>query len=369
MVVLFGLTVDICFNDAGHTKFPVLGKVASGIPSVQLPNVQSLYSVRRLIEPAIIISVIGFVESIVVAKSMAAKHQYSVSANRELFALGVANLGGSFFGTYPTFGSISRTAINDAAGAKSQFAGLLSAAVILLCILVLGPIFYHLPKATMAAIIVVAGVGLIEVDEIMFLYRIRAWKDILILAFVWLSTFILGVELGIAFAFGISIFKVIQTSSVSTLTVLGKIPGTTSYKDVNVFVDAEQYEGLLHVRFEGSLFFANISLLRRLLESLEAIDYVLEDETSPEPIFAVIFDMSRVLEIDASAMAFLRDLIENYVQRHVKVCFVKLSDRNKAMFRRCGLVGKVGEKNFFGKNHSAVLSIIPCVEPVTTYAQ
>jgi MFS superfamily sulfate permease-like transporter len=165
---------------------------------------------------------VGFVESIVAVKIYASKHNYSISPNRELVAMGAANFIGSFFHTYPAFGSLTRSAVGDFLGARSQLFSFISAAIVLVTILALGPIVYYLPRVTMSAIIMIAAYSLIELHDLLFLWKLKAWKEISLLVSTFLITFTLGVDLGIFIGIGISLMLVIAHTSVPHITILGK---------------------------------------------------------------------------------------------------------------------------------------------------
>lgn len=170
---------------------------------------------------AIVICVIGFVESIVVVKLYSTKYNYSVSPNRELVAMGTANLFGSFFRTFPAFGSLTRSAVGDFLGSKSQLFALVSGVVVLITILTLGPVIYFLPRVTMSAIIMVAAYSLIDLQEIRLLFRVKAWKEIALLITTFLITFILGVDTGIFVGVGISLLMVVAKTTVPRISILG----------------------------------------------------------------------------------------------------------------------------------------------------
>lgn len=153
----------------------VLGKDALQ-GGFRAPTLPSPTGIGKLITPALLIAVLGFVESIVVVKHYGGKYGYPVSANRELVAFGVVNITGSLLNCYPTFASMARSQVNDAAGARTQVAGIVTALIILMTIIFFLPLFYWLPKCVMASIVLVAATGLLEFEDVSFLIRIRAWK-------------------------------------------------------------------------------------------------------------------------------------------------------------------------------------------------
>lgn len=200
----------------------VLGDVDSHFDPPRVPSFSVILSDSSgfYLNSAILVVVVGFIEHVVVAKVYADKHNYLVSPNREFVALGATNMIGSFFNCYPTFGSLPRSSLADSLGAVSQFFSLVAAIVILLTIVLMGPLFYFLPKVVMAAIIVVASLGLFEVHDIVFLYQLRAWTDLGLLALTFGLTVGLGIELGIFASLGISILQLIRHTTYPPVTIL-----------------------------------------------------------------------------------------------------------------------------------------------------
>jgi MFS superfamily sulfate permease-like transporter len=203
----------------------ILGDVDSKMDPPRVPSFSIILSDTTgfYLNSAILVVVVGFIEHVVVAKVYADKHNYLVSPNREFVALGATNMVGSFFNCYPTFGSLPRSSLADSLGAVSQFFSLVSAIFILLTILLMGPLFYYLPKVVMSAIIVVASLGLFEFHDVIFLYQLRAWTDLGLLALTFGLTVGLGIELGIFASLGISILQLIRHTTYPPVTILVRV--------------------------------------------------------------------------------------------------------------------------------------------------
>jgi MFS superfamily sulfate permease-like transporter len=241
----------------------------AGFPIPKWPHM-SMTVVSELISDCLLMVIVGFVEATAVSKSLATKHNYTVSSNRELVAFGVANMLGSIFRAYPSFASIPRTSVQDMAGSRTCLTGFLVSWFMLITILFLTPLFYFLPLVSMAAIIFVAAFGLLEVHEAVFLWKTKSWTDLIQFTIALLATFILEVELGILISVGMCIFLVLKHSSAPhTYSVLGRIPYTQNYKDVSKFPDAERIPGILLIRVDEVLYFANISNFKQLLQDIE----------------------------------------------------------------------------------------------------
>lgn len=216
----------------------ILGSTkAKGFLLPSIPAVPEGVSIRALFGTSVLISIIGFVESIVISKQYATKHNYSVSPNRELVAMGVANIFGGLFQAIPAFGSLSRSKINDKAGARTQLAGFITALFVLLAIFFLLPFFYYLPKAVLAGIICVAALSLLSEapHDVKFMWKIRAWKDLGLLLLTFMTTITVSVEAGTLIAIALSFLLVIKTSTYPRITIMGRMPGARGKCNVPIF--------------------------------------------------------------------------------------------------------------------------------------
>ena len=326
----------------------VVGEVPQGLPQPYIPRF-NMADIQALMPTALAIALVGFMESIAVAKAVAAKHGYEVNANQELIALGLANIGGGFFRSYPVTGGFSRTAVNDQAGARSGIASIISAGVIALTLLFLTPLFYYLPKAVLASIIMVAVFGLIDIKEAKFLWRVKR-KDFYLMLVAFLATLSLGIEQGILVAVVISLILVIHRSAYPHIAVLGQLPGTTHYRNIDRYPDAVTIPGVIIIRIDAALYFANIEFVKDFLRKLE-----LQSEV---PIKAVIIDASGINDIDASAVHGLMDIVKEYQSRGIKLYFANVKGPVLDVMKRAGLVDMLGENAFFMDVHTAVSHVV-----------
>ncbi|KAJ3028069.1 UNVERIFIED_CONTAM: hypothetical protein HDU68_002520 [Siphonaria sp. JEL0065] len=260
----------------------VMKDVEGGLRAPQWPVI-TLPRVRYYILSAILIAVIGFVESIVIGKTYASKYNYSVSPNRELVALGVANIVGSFFGGWPAFGSLGRSAVNDAAGGRSQISGFITCVVVLITTVYLLPLFYFLPKAVCSSIIVVAATKLIELHDIRFILQVRAWNDFGLLLLTFFTTLFVSIEVGTLISVGTSLLLVIKHTTKTRIAILGRTlipdPTTGAFKpkfrplsekiNSDTATAIERIDGCLILRIEEGLFFGNSGQLKDRLKRIE----------------------------------------------------------------------------------------------------
>ncbi|RKP27468.1 sulfate transporter family-domain-containing protein, partial [Syncephalis pseudoplumigaleata] len=256
----------------------VLGEVAGAgeFPTIRWPPLHRLSwpQFRSLFTSAALMTVIGFVESVAVTKQHAAKHHYTVSSNRELVALGVANIVGGTLGAFPAFGSMARTKVNDKAGARTQLAGLLTALWVLATGLFLLPSLWYLPLAALAGVVFTAALSLIveAPRELRFMARLHAWRDLFNMLFVFLTTVAVSVEAGMLIVICMSIMLVIRHTTVPRVAAMGRLKGTSdNYRSLQELdpQHAELMDGVLIVRFEEDLYFANCGQLKDRLLRLE----------------------------------------------------------------------------------------------------
>ncbi|KAJ3070802.1 hypothetical protein HDU98_006191 [Podochytrium sp. JEL0797] len=280
LLLVVGSTALSCIFRWDLLGVEVMKDVEGGFKAPSLP-VMTLARVRFYILSAILISVIGFVESIAIAKTYATKYNYPISPNRELVAIGVANILGSCFGGWPAFGSLGRSAVNDAAGARSQIAGLVTAIVVLFATLFLLPLFYFLPKSVCSSIIVVAATKLIEPEDIHFIFKVRAWNDLGLLLLTFLTTLFVSIEVGTLISVGTSLLLVLKHTTKTRIAILGRnihpdtTTGTVKQKFRNMkdhTTDGSTIEpvpGCLILRIEEGLFFGNCGQLKDRLKRIE----------------------------------------------------------------------------------------------------
>ncbi|EPZ33207.1 sulfate transporter domain-containing protein [Rozella allomycis CSF55] len=319
-------------------------------------------SIKHAMSSSLLISIIGFVESIAAGKRFAQKNHYAISANRELVAMGIMNIVGSFFHTYPSFGSLSRTVVNE--NAKSQLSGFISSVIILFTTLFFLPLFKYLPRATMSSVIFVAALKLFEFEPLNFIWQIKAYKELCMFLGTFLITLFISVEAGVIVAVCVSIVLVIKHSTYPRFILMGQIkrddPSQPTqniqnhkFKPISEYPYAERVEKVLIVSFHEPLFFGNTGQLQDRLRRLEELGDLNLHPSDPsqlrEPIEHVIFDIENLTSIDASATHVLLDIIKDYKRRNIGIHFVKCRNTIKPIFLRAGIMTIVGTHCFFRK--------------------
>ncbi len=346
IAVILGIIIVYLFN-LDETGMKIVREVPQGLPSLFLPSMDGGI-IRDLLPIAVTIALVGFMESVAIAKAFQSKskqREYKVIPNQELIGLGLANAIGSFFQAFPTTGGFSRSAVNFQAGAKTGLASIISAILIILTLLFLTPLFYYLPQAILASIIMVAVFGLIDLKEARHLW-VSDRKDFYMLMVTFLSTLLIGIEEGIIVGVILSIGMVIWRVTYPHVAPLGRIPGTDLYRNLYRFPEAEHFEDILIFRFDAQLFFANTSYMTHKLEQLE--------EEHRGNVKLVILSAKAINGVDSTAIHALKDLAAAYKSRGIELYFADAKGPVRDAMVRGGLVKEVGRENFFGAVHEAV---------------
>lgn len=316
----------------------VVGAVPEGLPAFGLPSF-SMDNLSGLIPIALAISLVSFMESIAVAKAMQARHRnYKLDPNQELIALGTANIGGALFQSYPVTGGFSRTAVNDQAGAKTGLASIISAGLIVLTLLFLTPLFYHLPNAILAAVIMVAVFGLVDYQE-----AIHLWKsdktDFALLIVTFIATLALGIEEGIGIGVILSLAMVIYRTTKPHIAILGKVPGTDFYRNVERFKEVKERPDLLIIRFDAELYFANTNFLQdKILELINQRGKSLK---------AIILNAESINHLDSSGVHAISDLIDILKDRNIKLFLAGVIGPVRDTLVKSKLIQKIGVENCY----------------------
>lgn len=336
VAVIFGILAVWIFGLGEQVK--IVGEVPSGLPSFSLPTF-SVETWQALLPTVLTIALVSFMESIAVAKAIQAKHKnYKIDANQELIGLGLANLGGSFFQSFPTTGGFSRTAVNDQAGAKTGMASIISVGLIVLTLLFLTPLFYYLPNAILSSVIMVAVFGLIDFKEPVHLWHSNR-TDFAMLIVTFIATLSLGIEQGIAVGVVLSLVMLIYRTTRPHVAVLGRIPGTDIYRNIERFEKAEQRVDVLVLRFDAQLYFANINYFRETVDEWAA--------KKNGNLRLVVINGESINYADSSAVHALHDIVEEYRKFGADWYFAGVKGPVRDAFAKGGLMQYIGEDNFF----------------------
>jgi len=346
-LVVVLLTTLLVWNFGLHESHgvKVVTSIPAGLPPLTLPSL-NVEIVRELLPAALLISIVGFLESVSVAKSLASKRRQKIDANQELIALGAANIGSSFTSGYPITGGFSRSLVNFTSGAITPLSSIITATLVGMTVLFLTPLLYFLPKATLAAIIVVAVASLVDTHSLK-----QAWTfnkaDALSLVTTFVSVLTLGIEKGILVGAGLSIALYLWRTSRPHVAVVGRVGKTEHFRNVqrhSVNTDPK----ILAVRIDESLYFANSA-------SLE--DRLLAQVADSEQLEHLVLIMSAVNFIDASALETLESLIVKLRDAGVTL---HLAEVKGPVMDRLNLIDfkqTLGVGNIYLSTHEAILNL------------
>ena len=348
VVTILGIVITYAFNLSEY-GLNIVKEVPSGLPKVGLPEL-SMDRLNDLAPIAVTLALIAFMEAISVAKAIEErKGLQEVRPNQELIAIGMANVVGSIFQSYPVTGGFSRTAVNDQAGASTPLASIISALIVGLTLLFLTPLFYHLPKTVLAAIIMVAVFGLID-----FAYPVRLFRkrkdEFAVLVITFLTTLSIGITEGIILGVLISLGLMIYRTSQPHYAILGRIKDSTHYRNVKRFdkevsIDPE----VLFFRFDGQLYFGNKDYFKT--ELTQAV------ESHGSELKGIVLSVEAINYIDSTAAHMLRQLFSQFEERGIKVTISGPIGPIRDILKRSEIVDLIGKQSFFDNAHDAFLFI------------
>ncbi len=344
--VIFGIIAVVVFGlGEGENAVSIIKDIPGSIPKFYIPDF-NFNELQLLFPMALTIALISFMESIAVAKAIQSKHRnYKVVPNKELVALGLANIGGSLFQSFPTAGGFSRTAVNDQAGAKTTLASIISALLIIVTLLFLTPLFYNLPKSILAAVIMVAVFGLIDYKEVIHLWKSNR-TDFYLLLVTFISTLVFGIERGIGIGVILSLAMVIFKTTRPHIAVLANVPGTHFYRNIERFDTLIPKKELLIYRFDAQIYFANTNFFKEALAELVRLKI--------ESLRLIIIDGESINNIDSSGIHMLNEEIEKYKELKIDVAFTGIKGPVRDALEKGGIMNKISYKKCFMSIQEAV---------------
>ncbi|ETX09384.1 sulfate:proton symporter [Marinomonas ushuaiensis DSM 15871] len=329
--VLTSLGVAYAFNLQAQ-GVAITGTIPAGLPHLSL-SLPSIELIKSLALPALMISIIGYVESISVGKTLGAKRREKVKPNQELIGLGAANIASGVSGGFPVTGGFSRSVVNFDAGAVTQLAGIMTAIGIMIASLVLTPVLYFLPKATLAATIIVAVTTLIDFSILKKTWGFSRSDFYAVLATI-VITLLLGVEVGVASGVGLSILLHLSRTSRPHVAETGLIEGTEHFRNVKRY-DVKTAPNLLCLRPDESLFFVNATFLE---------DYIIDTTNQRPEITDVVIQCSAVNEIDFSALEMLEALNSQLSSQNIKFSLSEVKGPVMDHLECCGFLQHLSGK-------------------------
>ncbi|MDX1409099.1 MAG: SulP family inorganic anion transporter, partial [Saprospiraceae bacterium] len=316
----------------------VVGDVPKGlpgfaVPSLDWPTIQALFSL------ALTLTFLQMIETISIAKAVEAERKdHRVNANQELIALGLSKIVGAFFQAYPTSGSFTRTAVNHKAGARTGLSSVVTGVLVMITLLLLTPLFKHMPKAVFAAIIIMAVSSLFKWREARQLYHTHR-ADFAMLLATFLSTLFLGVMPGVIIGILLSLIVMIYRTSTPHVCELGRIPDTQHYRNPHRFPEVIIDDDILIVRFDAQLYFGNANFFRQKMEELVL--------AKGAQLKLVVLDARSMTALDTSAELALREVMQFLRTRGIRFNLAGATGPMRDSLYRTGLMEQIGEENQF----------------------
>ncbi len=329
--------VAVAVLDLTNEGISVVGSLPEGFPSLLFPTV-AWGDMVPLTLAAVGIALVAFADTAALSTTFAAKLGDEVDANQEIIALGTANLAAGFVRGFPMSASSSRTSVADSMGTKSQLTGVIGAVGIVLLVVFANDLLSNLPSATLAAIVITASFALFDIDEMVWLWRVRRSEFVLSLGAL-LGVTLVGVLEGIVIAIALSLMNFIRRAWRPYDATLGRIDGVKGYHDVERHPEAERIPGLIVFRFDSPLFFANSEHFQRRLA--RAIRH------APWSVRWVIIAAEPITDIDTTAAETLIEVFDELESRGIQLAFAELKGQPKDRLVTYGLYDRVGDDLFF----------------------
>ena len=351
LAVGVGIAVVALF-DLHTAGVKIVGEIPAGLPSFKLPDF-SLGKFNQLIPLALTISLVSFMEAFSISKAIESKERnYKVKPNQELLALGAANFVGALFQSYLVTGGFSRSAVNHKSGANTQLSAVFAASLVVITLVFLTPVFYYLPNAVLASVIMIAVVNLIDYKFASFMFS-RNRLEFLLFVATFLVTLLFGMVSGILTGIVFSVLIILYRIAYPHVAVLGRIRDYFEFRNVRRFTNLEQWENLLLVRVDAPLLFVNIQYVR---------DFI-EQELKRKPgVEAVILEGGAISHIDATAMEGLAELIESLKDQNMRLLFAELTGPVRDRLRSSGIIRDMRHEVFLEMNE-AINYVIKNEEP------
>ncbi len=328
------------FNDVA-----IVENIPSGFPKFSFPNFD-IENIKELLPVAITLTMIGYLETISIGKSFESKQdEYRIRPNQELIALGLSNVVGSFFKSYPVASSFTRSAINYESGAKTGMSALVSAVMVIITLLYFTPFFYYLPKTILAAIIIIAVLRFLNIKEAATLWKVNI-LDFWLMIFTFLLTLFLGIEYGITVGVGLSLIVLIYRTSRPYVVELGKVPNSNFYRNKSRFEEVIIEKNILVFRFDAQLFYANSSYFRDKLDEMAL--------KKGEMLKLIVLDAESINRTDSTGVATLKEVIKHYKKKGVSFLFAGVKGPVRDDLFKSGILSIISINDFFMRINDAV---------------
>ena len=342
IVVVLGTLAAFWLGLAERSGLAVVGEIPAGLPRLGLPTLDG-GALRALIPTVLAISLVGFLESFAVAQTLASRRRESVDGSQELIALGVANLGSAFTGGYPVTGGFSRSMVNFGAGARTGLASIVTAGLVVLTLVGLTPLLFHLPRAVLAAVIVVAVLPLVDFGEAR-----RIWgysrADGAALAATFTGVFVFGVEQGILIGIVTSGVVYLARSSRPHLAVVGRVGDSEHFRNVERH-EVRTDPGVLAIRIDENLYFGNVRYLEQRVRELAA---------ERPRLRHLLLIASGINHVDSTGLECLERCAETLKPAGLSLHLAEVKGPVMDRFESSGFADRLGRDHFHLSTHAAL---------------
>jgi high affinity sulfate transporter 1 len=344
VAVAASIAAAAAFNLSG--ELPVVGALPAGLPSPALGGI-SFQDVLSLAAPAAGIALIAFADTSTLSKSLAARRGIKVNGNHEMGALGIANAASGLLGGFPVCGSSSRTPIVLDAGARTQFSGIVAAAIVVVFMVAAPGVTAFLPTATLAAVVMAAASSLVDVKALFRLIRMSKTETLLLIA-AFLGVAFVGVLEGIVVAIGLSLMAFVRRAWDPYRTELASLDDVPGFHDLGRHPEGQRVEGLVIARFDAPLFFANGEVFTEHIRALVA--------AAPTPVRWVIVAAEPITDLDTTALDELVQLDDELAKEGISLVFAEMKGPVKDRLTRFGAAARFTADHFYPTIHNAVRS-------------
>ncbi len=345
LIAVVGATVVVAaLGLAESAGVKVLGPLPQGLPSFAVPSI-NLADLANVVIGGCAVAMVAFADTSVLSRTYAAKTQSQVDPNQEIVGLGAANLAAGLFQGFPISSSSSRTPVAEASGAKTQLTGVVGAMSVALLLLLAPNLLQSLPTSALAAVVIAAAIGLFEFEDLRRIFRIQRWEFWLSVA-CFIGVAVLGVIPGIGLAVVIAVIEFLWDGWRPHYAVLGRVKGIRGYHDIKRYPDARLIPGVVLLRWDAPLFFANAELFRQRV--LEAV------ARSPAPVRRIIIAAEPVTSIDVTSADMLAELEQTLRGSSIELRFAEMKDPVKDKLKRFELFEHFGTANFYPTLGAAV---------------
>jgi len=330
-------------NSQQHVS--IVGHIPAGLPSLSLPSLDTEL-IKTLLPSAVMIALIGYLESVSIAKSMASQKRQKIDANKELIGLGTANIASAICNGYPVAGGFGRSMVNFTAGANTPLASIITALLVALTLAFLTPLFFFLPKAALAAIIIIAVVSLIDTHTLK-----HAWQydkaDASSMIITFLTALLINIESGILAGIIISIGLYLHRSSKPHIAIVGRVGSTEHYRNIERF-KVKTEPNILALRVDENLYFVNTNYLE---------DTIIQLVSDNKDIDHVVLICSSISFIDNSALETLENILYRLQQAKMNLYLAEVKGPVMDKLKTTAFINKLGTSNIFISTHQAIQSL------------